>query len=77
MLESSDDSELIEQCLEGLKKAVRIAGGLDMTASFLILFLAFFIFWAKVFTYFSRKIGQDLDLISFWSFRRVCTEGEF
>lgn len=33
VLESSDDSELIDQCLEGFKKAVRIAGGLDITVS--------------------------------------------
>lgn len=30
VLESSENSELIELCLEGVKKAVRIAGGLDV-----------------------------------------------
>lgn len=29
-MESSDDYELIDLCLKGFKKAVRIAGGLDV-----------------------------------------------
>lgn len=33
VLESSESAELIELCLEGFKKAVRIAGGLDVTVS--------------------------------------------
>lgn len=37
MLEASESPELIELCLEGVKKAVRIAGGLDVPVSTTVL----------------------------------------
>lgn len=33
ILESSEDSELIDLCLRGVEKSVRIAGGLDVAVS--------------------------------------------